>query len=471
MKKNAPDNSKTLYFLQGAGEMRERIREYDWASTPLGTPELWPTTLKTAVSIMLDNPFAMYIAWGKEYIQLYNDGYRPILGENKHPKALGISSRETFMEIWHIIGSMFDSVMEGEAVAYPHFMLLLNRNGYMEECFFDFAYSPIRLEDGTVGGVLVTVTETTTKKKAEDALKKSEQYFRAMADNIPNLAWMADETGYIFWYNKQWYDYTGTTVEQMKGWGWQSVHDPDWLPTVITNWTRSLENGEPFEMTFPLKGADGLYRKFLTRVLPVRDKDGRIYQWFGTNTDITTQIQAEQNLKESEQRFRAVADNIPNLAWMADETGYIFWYNKQWYEYTGTTVEQMKGWGWQSVHDPDMLPKVITKWTRSLENGEPFEMTFPLKGADGLYRKFLTRVLPVRDKDGRIYQWFGTNTDVTNQIEIEQSLIESEERFRTMAEGTDVLIATSDETSNASYFNKAWTNFTGRSMGQLINYG
>lgn len=280
-------NPANLYFLQGPGEMRQRIREFDWETTPLGKPATWPTTLKTAVSIMLDNPFAMYIAWGKEYIQFYNDGYRTILGENQHPKSLGISSRETFMEVWHIIGSMYDSAMEGEPVASPNLKLLLNRNGFMEECFFDFAYSPIRLDDGTVGGVLLTASEITSSKKAEEALKGSEERFRTMADNIPNLAWMSDETGYIFWYNKKWYEYTGTTPEQMKGWGWQIVHDQNILPTVITKWKKSLEEGEPFEMIFPLKGADGEFRQFLTRVLPVKDKAGNIYQWFGTNTDIT----------------------------------------------------------------------------------------------------------------------------------------------------------------------------------------
>ncbi len=112
----------------------------------------------------------MYIAWGREYTQLYNDGYRPILGATKHPQAMGISTKETFSEIWHIIGSMFAGVMKGEAVGFPDFMLPLERNGYVEECYFDFCYSPIRYDDGTVGGILVTVIEITEKYKAFQAL-------------------------------------------------------------------------------------------------------------------------------------------------------------------------------------------------------------------------------------------------------------------------------------------------------------
>src|SRR6478609_997829 len=161
------------YFLRGGGEMGELIRATDWSQTSLGDPAYWPQSLQTMVAVMLDNPFGMYIAWGDEYIQLYNDGYRPILGATKHPQALGISTRETFSEIWHIIESMFDGVMKGKAVGFPDFMLPLNRYGYKEECYFDFSYSPIRKDNGEVGGVLVTVVETTEKKRATEALKES----------------------------------------------------------------------------------------------------------------------------------------------------------------------------------------------------------------------------------------------------------------------------------------------------------
>jgi two-component system sensor histidine kinase VicK len=169
MTSNNPINSHT--FLEGGGKMGALIRSHDWSQTPLGNPETWPECLKIATSIILSTPFPMYIAWGKEYTQLYNDGYRPILGSTKHPQALGISTRETFAEIWYIIGSMFEEVMEGKAVGFPNFMLPLNRNGYVEECYFDFSYSSIRDEHGTVGGVLVTVIETTEQVQTINDLK------------------------------------------------------------------------------------------------------------------------------------------------------------------------------------------------------------------------------------------------------------------------------------------------------------
>ena len=130
------------------------------------------------------------------------------------------------------------------------------------------------------------------------------------------------------------------------------------------------------------------------------------------------QYEARERLEElraAEERFRTLADNIPTLCWMARPDGSIFWYNSRWYEYTGATFEEQRGWGWESVHDPDVLPEVLQRWTHSLATGEPFEMTFPLRGADGVYRPFLTQIVPLRDERGRIVRWFGTNTNVSRE--------------------------------------------------------
>ncbi len=128
---------------------------------------------------------------------------------------------------------------------------------------------------------------------------------------------------------------------------------------------------------------------------------------------------ANESLKESERQFRTLADSIPNLAWWANRDGYITWYNRRWYEYTGTTPEQMEGWGWQSVHDSQTLPAVLERWKASIATGHTFDMTFPLRGADGVFRPFLTRVMPLKDAEGRVQQWFGTNTDVSEQARAE----------------------------------------------------
>ena len=124
------------------------------------------------------------------------------------------------------------------------------------------------------------------------------------------------------------------------------------------------------------------------------------------------QIEARARAEASEETFRTFIDNLPELAWTALADGYIDFYNRRWYEYTGTTFEEMRGWGWEKVHDPDFLPKVTARWKESIKTGEPFEMEFPLIGQNKLPRWFLTRVNPLRDRTGKIVRWFGTNTDV-----------------------------------------------------------
>ncbi|MEJ7597562.1 MAG: GAF domain-containing protein [Kofleriaceae bacterium] len=124
------------------------------------------------------------------------------------------------------------------------------------------------------------------------------------------------------------------------------------------------------------------------------------------------QIEARARAEASEETFRTFIDNLPGLAWTALADGYIDFYNRRWYEYTGTTFEEMQGWGWEKVHDPAFLPTVTSRWKASIETGDPFEMEFPLIGANMLPRWFLTRVNPLRDKTGKIVRWFGTNTDI-----------------------------------------------------------
>ena len=138
--------------------------------------------------------------------------------------------------------------------------------------------------------------------------------------------------------------------------------------------------------------------------------------------DISDRKKAEAALRESEERFQAMVNGIPQLAWMAEPDGHIFWYNQRWYEYTGTTFEQMEGWAWQSVHDPDMLPRVLEQWKGAIAAGQPFDMEFPLRGVDGVFRAFLTRVMPLKDGEGRVTRWFGTNTDISERKQAEREI-------------------------------------------------
>jgi PAS domain S-box-containing protein len=158
-------------------------------------------------------------------------------------------------------------------------------------------------EDTTLFGIVLDITD---RKESEVRRQTSEEQFRALADSIVQLVWMAEPDGHMFWYNQRWYEYTGMSPEQLVGWGWQSVHDPEWLPKVLERWNATLSSGEPFEMEFPLRGVDGIYRWFLTRAVPVRDRQGKVVRWFGTNTNVHEQREASRDLQISQEKLNAV---------------------------------------------------------------------------------------------------------------------------------------------------------------------
>lgn len=181
--------------------------------------------------------------------------------------------------------------------------------------------------------------------------------------------------------------------------------------------------GERHEHSAFCPRTNGLPRWLEAVLTPVKDASGDITFAMCSVRDITHQRAVEESLRNSQQRFVALADNMAQLAWMADETGYIFWYNQRWFQYTGTTLSQMEGWGWKQVHHPDHIDRVVEKFSAHLASGEVWEDIFPLRSVDGRYRWFLSRAIPIRDEaTGRIALWCGTNTDITEQRNATQRL-------------------------------------------------
>jgi len=157
-------------------------------------------------------------------------------------------------------------------------------------------------------------------------------------------------------------------------------------------------------------------------VSPVRDASGAIIGASKIARDMSAEIAVRDSLEQSEARFHLLADNIAQLAWIAESDGGIFWYNKRWFDYTGMSLDAMQGWGWKAVHHPDHVERVVEHFTRCIESGETWEDTFPLRGADGEFRWFLSRAVPLRDASGAVECWFGTNTDITEQRAAEHQI-------------------------------------------------
>jgi PAS domain S-box-containing protein len=682
-------------FLRGDGEMGRLIRSLNWANNPLGQPSDWPVALKQAVSMMLKNNFPVLICWGPHYIQLYNDAFRPINGDNKHPQAMGGCARETYAEIWETIGPMFAEVMNGKTHGFHDFMVPLDRNGRLEECYFDFSYSPITDLDGNIGGVLVICMETTEKVKAQAAISierdrlrnfflqapagicvldgpelrfelvnplyqqlfpgrellgkplleavsevrdsaiwdilqgvyqtgntfegnelliplarttegpvedryfnfiyqartdgngivdgilvfvievtdmvlvkqrfiESERQLEQMLDLLPahvvvirgpdlhvemindsNLAYwnkkkeetigqpllallpeLADqpfpgqlnrvmETGEIISVKESivtfiepdgskrntYVDYSYQPLTDAKGqrngvlvmsfevtdkvesrklleqYGSELsasnvrfkyliqeapvaigvlngrelvVESANDMILQIWGKTKSIL-GLPLATALPelqgqpfLQILDGVYtsgqafhgdgvrallahegglREFFFNFVyrPIKNQSDNTTDIIVVAVDVTLQVNAQRQVRDSEEKLQLLADNIAQLAWMADDKGDIFWFNQRWFDYTGTTLQEMEGRGWETAHHPDHVGRVVEKYDHHLiEKGVIWEDTFPLRGKDGEFRWFLSRAVPLHDQEGKIIRWFGTNTDITEQKEDQQ---------------------------------------------------
>ncbi len=270
--------------------------------------------------------------------------------------------------------------------------------------------------------------------RAEAGQRESETRFRLVADTAPVFMWMSDTTKLCTWFNKAWLEFTGRRIEQEVGDGWSELIHPDDVEGCLGTYTRCSDARIPFKMEYRMRRHDGEYRWLMGNGIPRCGADGEFLGYIGSCIDITDRKQGEIQLLASEERFRTMADHISQFAWMADATGWINWYNRRWYEYTGTTLADMQGWGWEKVHHPDHRDRVVTKWKQAHLTGEPWEDTFPLRGKDGQYRWFLSRALPILDGAGAIVRWFGTNTDITEQQAAEEALRRSQETLRGSAE-------------------------------------
>ena len=664
-------------FLAGGGELGMLIRSFDWSKTSVGNPHQWPQSLRTTLSIILSSKFPMFLWWGADLIQFYNDAYRPSLGNGgKHPMAVGQKAIDCWPEIWTTIKPLIDHLRQtGESTWNENQLIPIFRNGHMEDVYWTFSYSPVQIESGEIGGVLVTVVETTEKVKAENALKESEHRFQNLVreanvgiivlsgeemrvdvvndaygrliglksddllskhlfDVIPdaeevfrpildkvrltgesvylydqpysvvtngkkvegflNIIYQAykESDGTISGVVALCHDITETTKSRDKIAASEKRYSdiltesvmaigilkgPEMIVSfanepLITSWrkgkdiigksvweimpemkdqdfsqqlqkvyttgvpyfgyevkTINIQDGIPLELYYnfsyqpyteednTITGVTILATEVTEQVLAkkqieaseafnrtvlesspdcvkVLDNEGRIQfmnfnglcqmeiddfsafknknwwtlwgtenealvkasvdkalkgetaqftalcltakgttKWWdvvvspvgkpgepvkqiiSVSRDITQKKEADEKIAASEKQFRTFADSIQNLAWIAKADGWIYWYNQQWYDYTGTTLEEMEGLGWQKVHHPDHIEKIIALSKEIWKKDEAFELTFPLRRHDGEYRWFLTRAYPVKDSNGNIERWIGTNTDVDDQ--------------------------------------------------------
>ncbi len=566
-------------FLANGGDAGARTLAQDWSAHPLGPVSGWPASLRMSLGMVLSSSFPAFLAWGEDLFIFHNDAYAPMLG-NKVANAIGMPLPRLWREVWDTMAPLARRVLDGESLFFENFQVTLERNGYPEQAWFTFSYSPLRGEDGAVLGLLCTVVEVTDKvlalarhREAEERYAMSleasgnigtwsyeldtgatfvdEQFARlfqvdaALAragtelvrftdmihpDDRPRVVAaiehaIATDTRYDIeyripqrsradiWVNARgkvfqdvttgrrrlagvavditerknaelareeseriaaaamarehenrrrldvlldsapvgivyvdakggmlvanaanravWGDHPGADrMEEYQGWkGWWPAGAPKaGQPLALDEWpvARVLRGDEDVAgdvVEIEPFGAPGTRKTILIRMAAIRDEQGGIVGAVAANMDISAQVAAERAMKDSEAKFRSIADLIPQLVWSADARGTCDYMNSRWREYTGLPEEELIGNGWVQVIHPDDLPGLQAAWAHSVATGSPYEIEHRQKHRSGEYRWVLNRALPVTGGDGlTIVRWMGAITDIHDKTRGEEEL-------------------------------------------------
>ncbi|MCY7422359.1 MAG: PAS domain S-box protein [Chitinophagaceae bacterium] len=291
--------------------------------------------------------------------------------------------------------------------------------------WWEVVVSPVGKPGETVQQIISVSRDITEKKKSEEAIEKMALHLKLATDSANVGTWSLNiQTQKLEW-----------SVLHKKMWGYDEYRTDltyeDWHKLILpADKEKAFEKIEEAEVNHTLYEAqyyinranDGAVRYIHSFGKYYYNDKGEAETLTGISIDITEQKDADEKIRQSEERFRTFANSIQNLAWIANGDGWIYWYNQQWYDYTGTTFEEMEGLGSEKVHHPDHIKKVIAFVKEAWKKDEAFELTFPLRRHDGAYRWFLTRAYPVKDGNGNIERWIGTNTDVTEQKSFSEEL-------------------------------------------------
>jgi len=285
--------------------------------------------------------------------------------------------------------------------------------------WFLFRASAMRDESGSITRWLGSSTDIEDGKRAQESLAASERDLRAIIDTIPTTAWTTRADGHVDFINQRWLDYVGMTAEQALGWGWRAVVHPDDREAVVEYWRSCIASGKPAEAEARLRRYDGAYRWFLFRANPLRDAAGNICKWYGATIDIDDRKRGEQALLARELSWRQIVDNIPGLVATTGPEGEVEFLNRQTLEYFGRTNEELKNWSLIGAVHPDDLPRIVEAHAKSIETGQVYEVEHRCRRADGVYRWFQVRGLPVRDAGGEITAWYLLLTDIEERKRVE----------------------------------------------------
>ncbi|MEA3052052.1 MAG: hypothetical protein QOG72_955 [Sphingomonadales bacterium] len=441
--------SEGLFFLADGGGMGERMRAFDWSCSPLGPPQAWPQALKTATGILLTSKFPMFLAWGPELRFLYNDAYVEVLGD-KHPAALGHAFEDVWAEIWDEVGPLARRALEGEATFFENLPLTMTRKGYEEQTWFTFSYSPLRDHDGIAAGIFCVCTETTATVLAERERINEAERLRQLFDRAPGFMAVVRGPNHVFEMANASYqrlvgrsDLIGKPVREavpeVEGQGLFELLD------------KVYRSGEAFSgrsVNISLQREPGAPReeRLLDFVFqPIFDAQGAVSGIFADGYDVTERMLAETALRESEARFRLIADSAPVPMWVTRldrKRGFV---NIAYAEFLGVPYEEALDFDWRDRIHPEDFDQLLAASIAGEATLKLFTLEGRYRRGDGEWRWLRSISQPRWGPQGEHVGFIGVAIDITEAKEAEAALREVNETLeRRVGERTADLTAALD---------------------------
>jgi PAS domain S-box-containing protein len=306
--------------------------------------------------------------------------------------------------------------------------------------------------------------EVAERRRAEEHLRAIETNLREIVDSVPGLVCTMNAAGEVEHFNRRVLEYFGKSPAELKYWATGDAVHPDDLPRVIAAFTSAITTGSPYSMEHRCRRADGVYRWFQVRALPVRDTDAGITGWYVLLTDIDDLKRAEEAIRASEHNLQLIINTIPALAWSARLDGSAEFFNQHYLDYVGLSAEQAQDWDWATAVHPDDRDGLFATWQAIMASGSPGEGEARLRRSDGEYRWFLFRANPFRDENGHIVKWYGINTDI-------EALRQSELNLRQMTETIPEMLWSATSDGAIDYCNARLLDYTGCSAEAVMGSG
>lgn len=464
-----PGLAPTTEFLATLGEVGRLISVFDWGATSVGPIGSWPGYLHTTVTTMLRSPVPIATLWNADGVMIYNDGYA-VVAAGRHPQLLGSRVREGWPEAAGFNDNVMNTVLAGEVLSYREQEFTLFRKGRPEQVWLDLDYSPVLDDENRPVGVIAIVIEVTDKVLAQRRLYAEREKFGQMFDQSPSFMSMkygpehrteiANPAYYRLMGAR---DIVGVPVNEafpeIAGQGFKELLDQAYA-TGQTHYATAAPlkvqrvPGAPLEERF----VDFVYQ-------PIRDDQGQVIGIFAQGNDVTDRVLAERLARDKDANFQAVTEIMPNHLWTARPDGSVDWVNERATEYFGLRDLMTDGEDWvETIHPDDRAPSGLAYQT-AIRNGTPYEREFRARRADGAYRWFLARAIPVRDADGGIVRWVGTNTDIHERKLAEDANVRDRDRFWQLSQD---LLVVCDFTGSITAVNPAVTRILGWEQDEFV---